>query len=72
MISPNPRLEPARALLASATLPTEDLVVLPSGRRSGAGSELVRFAEDHARGRGVRQLYLLTTTAEAFFEVIHE
>jgi amino-acid N-acetyltransferase len=43
------------------------LVVAPTGRNSGAGSALVRHAEDHARRRGVRNLYLLTTTAEAFF-----
>lgn len=43
------------------------LVVAPAGRDSGAGSSLVRHAEDYARKRGVRNLYLLTTTAEAFF-----
>jgi len=44
------------------------LVVAPAGRNAGAGSALVRHAEEHARGRGVRGLYLLTTTAEAFFD----
>jgi len=43
------------------------LVVTPGERRSGAGSALVEHAEEHARSRGVRSLYLLTTTAEAFF-----
>ncbi len=43
------------------------LVVAPSGRKSGAGSALVRHAENYARLRGARNLYLLTTTAEAFF-----
>jgi amino-acid N-acetyltransferase len=43
------------------------LVVAPDERRSGAGSALVRHAEDYARRCGVRGLYLLTTTAEAFF-----
>lgn len=43
------------------------LVVAPAGRNAGAGTALVRHAEDYARSRGVRGLYLLTTTAEAFF-----
>ena len=43
------------------------LVVKPHGRNVGAGSELVRHAEEQARRRGVRGLYLLTTTAEEFF-----
>jgi len=43
------------------------LVVAPSGRNSGAGTALVRHAEDHARRHGVHSLYLLTTTAETFF-----
>ena len=43
------------------------LVVAPAGRNTGAGTTLVRHAEDHARSRHVRDLYLLTTTAEAFF-----
>ena len=43
------------------------LVVTPAGRNGGAGTALVRHAEEHARARGVRGLYLLTTTAESFF-----
>jgi amino-acid N-acetyltransferase len=43
------------------------LVVAPRERSAGAGSMLVRHAEDHARAAGVRRVYLLTTTAEAFF-----
>jgi amino-acid N-acetyltransferase len=43
------------------------LVVIPAERNTGAGSELVRHAEEHARRRGVRGLYLLTMTAEPFF-----
>jgi amino-acid N-acetyltransferase len=43
------------------------LVVSADARSSGIGSELVVFAESHARAQGVRTLYLLTTTAEAFF-----
>ncbi|MBC8024435.1 MAG: GNAT family N-acetyltransferase [Steroidobacteraceae bacterium] len=43
------------------------LVVAPAERSAGAGSTLVRHAEEQARANGVRRLYLLTTTAEAFF-----
>lgn len=44
------------------------LAVAPESRRSGLGSALVREAERHALGRGVRTVYLLTTDAQAFFE----
>ena len=44
------------------------LVVSESARGSGAGSALLHHAEDYARKRGVHTIYLLTTTAEAFFE----
>jgi amino-acid N-acetyltransferase len=43
------------------------LVVTPGLRGSGEGTALLRHAEDQARARGVRDLYLLTTTAESFF-----
>jgi amino-acid N-acetyltransferase len=43
------------------------LVVTDELRGKGAGSRLLRHAEDHARGQGVQFLYLLTTTAEGFF-----
>ena len=43
------------------------LVVSPGDRNTGAGSALVKHAENYARGHGVRNIYLLTTTAEAFF-----
>jgi len=43
------------------------LVVRPELRSSGMGSALVQFAEDHARAQNVREMYLLTTTAEPFF-----
>ena len=43
------------------------LVVSPEARSAGIGTALVRHAEAHARAQGVRALYLLTTTAEAFF-----
>jgi len=43
------------------------LVVAPSARAGGAGTALVVHAEAHARSRGARDVYLLTTTAEDFF-----
>jgi amino-acid N-acetyltransferase len=43
------------------------LVVAPDLRSGGTGSALVAHVERHARERGVRALYLLTTTAEKFF-----
>jgi amino-acid N-acetyltransferase len=43
-------------------------LAVASGRRgSGLGSRLVEHAERYARDRGVKSLYLLTMTAEAFF-----
>lgn len=44
------------------------LVVTPDRRGQGEGVALLEHAEDYARARGVRELYLLTTTAEKFFE----
>ena len=43
------------------------LVVVPGRRGTGDGKRLLAHAEDHARSAGVRELYLLTTTAEPFF-----
>lgn len=43
------------------------LVVRHPLRGVGAGSQLLAHAEQHARSRGVRHLYLLTTTAEDYF-----
>jgi amino-acid N-acetyltransferase len=43
------------------------LAVATRRRGSGLGSRLVEHAEHYARDRGVKSLYLLTTTAEAFF-----
>jgi amino-acid N-acetyltransferase len=43
------------------------LVVDPGARGTGLGQGLVAAAEAHARRRGVRTIYLLTTTAEGFF-----
>ena len=103
VIHANPRLADAVALLAGASLPTEDLtevhcatffysgpaeaptglvglelfgavallrslVVTEAQRGTGAGSALLALAEAEARARGVRELFLLTTTAEAFFK----
>jgi len=43
------------------------LAVAAVRRGSGLGSQLVEHAERYARDQGVKSLYLLTTTAEAFF-----
>ena len=43
------------------------LVVVQFARNRGLGSSLVRHAESYARSRGVRAVYVLTTTAEPFF-----
>jgi amino-acid N-acetyltransferase len=44
------------------------LVVCPEFRFAGLGGALVRHAESYARACGVRSIFLLTTSAEAFFE----
>ncbi|MGA8205552.1 MAG: arsenic resistance N-acetyltransferase ArsN2 [Woeseiaceae bacterium] len=44
------------------------LAVAPDRRARGIGSALVRHAENHARGRAVQAIYLLTTDAATFFE----
>lgn len=44
------------------------LAVAPGARSNGAGSALLAHAEQYARLQGVRSLYLLTTTADRFFE----
>jgi amino-acid N-acetyltransferase len=43
------------------------LVVAGESRSAGLGSALIERAEAHARERGAHSVYLLTTTAEAFF-----
>jgi amino-acid N-acetyltransferase len=48
------------ALLRSA-------VVEPGSRGSGIGDALVRRALDHARARGMAEIFLLTTTADEYF-----
>jgi amino-acid N-acetyltransferase len=44
------------------------LIVQRGARGMGIGSNLVRHAESHAAAQGVRSIFLLTTTAEAFFK----
>jgi amino-acid N-acetyltransferase len=44
------------------------LVVTPSERGQGLGIALVRHAEAYAAARGVRSIYLLTLSAESFFQ----
>jgi amino-acid N-acetyltransferase len=43
------------------------LAVAAERRGTGLGTQLVEHAEGYARKKGVSSLYLLTTTAEAFF-----
>jgi len=43
------------------------LVVAENARGKGLGSALTDHAERHAASKGARSIYLLTTTAEAFF-----
>jgi N-acetylglutamate synthase-like GNAT family acetyltransferase len=44
------------------------LVVDPASRNQGMGTLLVEALEDAARSAGVRRLFLLTQTAQEFFE----
>jgi amino-acid N-acetyltransferase len=44
------------------------LVVITERRTQGLGQRLVEHAERHARKRGAAAVYLLTTTAESFFQ----
>jgi amino-acid N-acetyltransferase len=44
------------------------LVVASDRQRTGLGDALVAKAEAYARSRGVRSVFLLTTTAESFFK----
>jgi amino-acid N-acetyltransferase len=44
------------------------LVVSAAARTRGLGSALVLYAEEYAAAHRVHSLYLLTTTAEAYFE----
>jgi amino-acid N-acetyltransferase len=44
------------------------LVVADTARTQGFGASLVQHAEDYAASHRVAAMYLLTTTAEGFFE----
>lgn len=44
------------------------LVVTENARSRGLGATLIDHAEQYAASKGVRSIYLLTTTAEAFFK----
>jgi amino-acid N-acetyltransferase len=43
------------------------LSVDPEKRSTGMGAKLVRFIEDYVQQQGVREVYILTTTAAGFF-----
>ena len=53
-------------LLGSAAL-LRSLAVVASKRGSGLGSELLARVEQYATAKGVRSMFLLTTTAESYF-----
>jgi len=44
------------------------LVVAENARHKGLGATLIDHAEQYAASKGVRSIYLLTTTAQAFFK----
>ena len=44
------------------------LAVSEENRNKGSGIRLVEFIEGYGKDHGVKNLYLLTTTAEKFFE----
>lgn len=50
--------------------PLQSLAVRSSYRGSGLGTVLVRKIESYAKGLGVDAMYLLTTTADRFFQDI--
>lgn len=54
-------------LLGSAAL-IRSLVVVTSKRGSGLGTELLARAEQYAMEKGVRSMFLLTTTAAPYFK----
>jgi amino-acid N-acetyltransferase len=54
--------------LLGATALLRSLAVDSSARGAGSGTALVEAAEGHAIREGVETLYLLTTTADRFFE----
>jgi amino-acid N-acetyltransferase len=53
--------------LCGADALLRSLVVAPEHRSTGLGAKLVAHAEREAWAQGVTAMYLLTTTAEAFF-----
>lgn len=53
--------------LCGETALLRSLAVTAAQRGLGLGSGLVEHAEGYAWGKGLKSLYLLTTTAEAFF-----
>lgn len=54
--------------LCGADALVRSLVVIKTHRTQGLGRRLVEHAEQHARERGASTVYLLTTTAESFFQ----
>lgn len=54
--------------ICGTTALLRSLAVATDSRGMGCGKALVAEAERYAQAKGVRELYLLTTTAEAFFE----
>lgn len=46
------------------------LAVLPSSQGKGSGSNLVMHIENFCKSKGVRSVYLLTTTASSFFALL--
>ena len=54
--------------LMGATALLRSLAVDAGARGAGSGTALVEAAEGHAMREGVEAVYLLTTTAERFFE----
>jgi amino-acid N-acetyltransferase len=44
------------------------LVVAENSRNKGLGATLIDHAERYAASKGIQSIYLLTTTAEAFFK----
>jgi amino-acid N-acetyltransferase len=56
-------------LLGSVAL-LRSLAVVESARRKGCGRDLVAEAERYAWSQGVKEIYLLTTTAERFFSAL--
>jgi N-acetylglutamate synthase-like GNAT family acetyltransferase/SAM-dependent methyltransferase len=57
----------AGVALAGGYALLRSVAVRRESRRKGLAAQLVREAEAHARAHGVERMYLLTTTAQAFF-----